>query len=56
MNIEDWHREYGELARDRDAQARYCARLKMELQGELNKLASLERALMTMRRAEPTCG
>ncbi len=53
MKLEDWHREYGELARDRDTQARHCALLQNELEGELQKLASLERALMIMRRSEP---
>lgn len=54
MKAEDWHRAYGELARDRDTQARHCASLQFELEGELQKLASLEAALTNMRRSDPT--
>lgn len=54
MNLEEWHKQYGELARDRDTQARHCDSLHRELEGELQKLASLERALMIMRRSDPT--
>lgn len=53
MNTEEWHSQYGRALALRDKQARHCADLQRELDGELQKLASLEQGLVEMRRSDP---